>query len=164
MKIVLFIYLFVHFFSIIIFYDHKRKCSMVLVRDDLTALRQMKSISQRRNNCWKRKIMSCEGYERGRKDITTMKPFISYSKRGCDSPDPPSASSLFCYRRVSSTGAAWTGYGLQGLDLSIKGCTISSFSVQNKPSFFGPAELWKNSKGNDQWSTFVGSAFLFLYF
>ena len=118
MKIVLFICLFVHFFSIIIiiiiiifffiffFYDHKRKCTKVLVRDHLTALRQMKSISQRRNNCWKRKIMSCEGYERGRKDITTMKPFISYSKRGYDSPDPPSATSLFCYRRVSSTGAA----------------------------------------------------------
>lgn len=116
MKIVWFIYLLAHFFSIIIFYDHKRKCTKVLVRDHLTALRQMKSISQRRNNCWKRKIMSCEDYERGRKDITTMKPFISYSKRGYDSPDPPSASSLFCYRRVSSTGAAWTGYGLQGLE------------------------------------------------
>ena len=113
MKIVLFICLFVHFFIIIIiiiiiiiFYDHKRKCAKVLVRDHLTALRQMKSISQRRNDCWKRKIMSCEGYERGRKDITTMKPFISYSKRGYDSPDPPSATSLVCYRRVSPTGAA----------------------------------------------------------
>ena len=104
MKIVLFIYLFVHFFIIIIIiiiiYDHKRKYTKALVRDHLTALRQMKSISQRRNNCWKRKIMSCEGYETGRKEITTMKPFISYSKRGCDSPDSPRASSLFCYRRV----------------------------------------------------------------
>ena len=108
MKIVLFIYLFVYLFicSLLFFYDHKRKCTKVLVRDHLTALRQMKSISQRRNNCWKRKIMSCEGYERGRKDITTMKPFISYLKRGYDSPDLPSASSVFCYGRVLSTGAA----------------------------------------------------------
>lgn len=129
MKIVLFMYLLVHFFSIIIIiiYDHKRKCTKVLVRDHLTALRQMKSISQRRNNCWKRKIMSCEGYERGRKDITTMKPFISYSKRGYDSPDPPRRARFSVtdeYRQLvpHDQGTVYRA-------LSIKGCTISSFSV-----------------------------------